>query len=140
MHKDNTLPIYSAAAGNEGCHLYGYRIVQLKRHYHEKSVEEKLAMNEDNRFLLLSFFLSFILLSDVNQCFIKVFRETMKELGLKEPTPKKYFNAFLLDEGKRREEASRMAYNTQFYLLHERDAEKYRSKRSRVRGIMFHRT
>ena len=71
-------------------------------------------MNEDNRFLLLSFFLSFILLSDVNQCFIKVFRETMKELGLKEPTPKKYFNAFLLDEGKRREEASRMAYNTQF--------------------------
>lgn len=115
FQKENTLPLFSGAiAANEACPFYCYRIIKLKQTYHLKSDREKLEMSPDNCFLLLSLFLNSILLSDINKCFKKVFNEQIKALALKPPAPKRYFKAFLQDEGKVRERLAREAYGRLF--------------------------
>lgn len=115
FQRDNALFLFSGAiAANEACPLYARRIIQIKSTYHLNTEEEKILFSQENRFLLLSLFLNTILLSDINNCFKKVFEETMKELAIKPPIPKKHFNTFIQDPGKCREYAARIAYNTLF--------------------------
>ena len=52
------------AAFNNQCHLYALFAARIKKDYKEKSEEEKLAKTEKNRFLHLSFFLSYTFLTD----------------------------------------------------------------------------
>lgn len=114
--KDNTLPLYSVNAFNEGCHMYCYRVLKLKRTTTLNSVNSSLERTDDNRFLLLSFFLSTVLLANKADGFKKVFFEAMKELGLDAPKgyPKKLFKAFIADKDKIREDAARKSYHTVF--------------------------
>lgn len=104
----NTLPFYSCRAFNEGCHLYSRQIIQLKNKPEETLTEE------EQRFLHLTFFLSFILLADM-KLFIKTIKNAMEVLQLQAPLPHKQFDLFLLDEGKRRETASRIALNKIYF-------------------------
>ena len=115
FERDDALFLFSGAiAANEACPLYARRIIQVKSTYHLKTAEERLLFTPDNRFLLLSLFLNTILLSDINNCFRKVFEKTMQDLGIKPLLPQKHFHSFLQDEGKSRERASRLAYNQLF--------------------------
>lgn len=131
--KSDTLPLYSVNAFNEGCHLYCYRVLQLKRTGALHSLENCLEHTDNNRFLLLSFFLSSVLLANQSMGFEKVFFQTMKELGLKRPEgySKKTFRAFVLDEKKIRENAARQAYHAVF--------QKYMQKVfTEEKGALFH--
>ncbi len=115
FERDDALFLFSGAiAANEACPLYAYRIIKIKRGYDLKTTDEKLEFTKENCFLLLSLFLNTILLSDINNCFIKVFGQAIEKLKIDPPTPKKHFKTFLLDEGKYRETASRAAYNVLF--------------------------
>lgn len=105
---------------NNQCHLYSLRGAQIQVLYSNKTDEEKSAQTEENRFLHLSLFLSHTLASDTN-LMVKMVRKAMKEMEQEAPkfarkTPLTYdpFETFLLDAGRCREKASRMALNEVF--------------------------
>jgi len=100
-------------AFNNQCHLYTFKAAQLMRAYPYKTEEEKLAKTEENRFLHLSVFLSFPLLSNT-ALFIKTVQKSLSEMHESSVVPRKKFITFLRDEGRCRENASRDALNAIF--------------------------
>src|SRR5947209_10399289 len=52
------------AAFNNQCHLYALFAAKIRDHYRTKSLDEKLAKTQENRFLHLSFLLSYFFLTE----------------------------------------------------------------------------
>ena len=61
---DDGFPFIDPAAFNNQCHLYSLFAAKIKKNYKEKTAEEKLAKTQENRFLHLSFLLSYTFLTD----------------------------------------------------------------------------
>lgn len=62
--ENDGFPFIDPAAFNNQCHLYSLFAARIKQSYKEKSKEEKLGQTQENRFLHLSFLLSYAFLTD----------------------------------------------------------------------------
>lgn len=92
------------------CHLYALRAAAIKRSYQSRSNEQKLLHTEENRFLHLSFFLSFTFISDKKPLYALV-NKTAQELKIKLPHPEKKFRLIVLDSQGEIGRAARIALN-----------------------------
>ncbi len=116
-HKDGFCLI-DPRAYNDQCHLYALRAAQIKASYHNKSKKERLARTQENRFLHLSIFLSFILAFDTNlmhKTVLTAMQKIKAEIPkFKETLDALKFETFLIDKGNYREKASRASLNVVF--------------------------
>lgn len=110
--KQKAFVLIDPMATNDQCHLYALKTALIMRNYATLNEENRLARTEDNRFLHLSFFLSYAIFSDVRDA-IALFQKAMKEMNLRSSTPKA-FTQFLRDEGFPRRNAARKALNDYF--------------------------
>lgn len=113
LTKKDALFLIDPMASNNQCHLYSLRAAQIMKDYRYTSGKEKLAKTEENRFLHLSFFISYSLMKDTT-LFVQAVQRAIAEMGEKIPSPKRIFNDFLRDDGKYRERSSRIALNRLF--------------------------
>lgn len=111
--EDACYPLLSPAAFNNQCHVYSLITAKLVQGYVEKSEEEKSAQTEDNRFLHLSFFLSFTFLTE-RPLLLQVIKKASEKENLELPQPLKTFDLFLKDHGGNFIHASRLALNSAF--------------------------
>lgn len=116
LSKKDCLPILDPSAMNNQCHLYTLKAAQLMRDYPKKTEEEKMAKNDDNLFLNLTFFLSKPFIND-KAVFIEIVKQALKEMGKEEneiPGGREKFFTFLMDKKNEREKAARYALNQLF--------------------------
>jgi hypothetical protein len=112
LMKKKAYVLIDPMATNDQCHLYALKTALIMRSYMVISEENRLARSEDNRFLHLSFFLSYAIFSDARDA-IALFQKAMKEMNIRSSTPKA-FTQFLRDEGFPRRNAARKALNDYF--------------------------
>lgn len=113
LSKKDAFILLNPMAFNNQCHLYALRAAQIKKMYAQKTEAEKMERNEENRFIHLSFFLTYSLITDTN-FYIQGVEKALKEMGVKKVGSRKQFTAFLRDEGRGRERASRTSLNQTF--------------------------
>lgn len=93
---DDGFPFIDPAAFNNQCHLYSLLAARIKKNYKEKTAEEKLAKTQENRFLHLSFLLSYTFLTDRRLLCQTIERAASKgEISL--PISKEHFDDFVKD-------------------------------------------
>lgn len=94
--ENDGFPFIDPAAFNNQCHLYSFFASKIKAGYKTKTGEEKLAKTEENRFLHLSFLLSYTFLTDRNLLCQAI--ETAASKGeVILPQNKKFFYDFVKD-------------------------------------------
>ncbi len=111
LTRNRAFVLIDPMAFNNQCHLYALRVTKIQKKYQGMTEEDKCAMNEENRFLHLSMFLSFSL-SDTRNL-VTVVKRAMDELSISKMF-KKPFKNFLLDQGNCRQKAARIALNQLF--------------------------
>ena len=100
-------------AFNNQCHLYALMAAQIRAGYSQKSPEEKQERSEENRFIHLSIFLNYALLSKSRKkLFVRTVHRAIKEMQAVLPTTRKKFFAILKHDG--RERVTRLALNRVF--------------------------
>ena len=115
-HK-NAILMLDPRAFNKQCHLYALKAVQISRTYHQKSEEEKMAQNKENRFLHLGFSLNYAFRDKEN--YVQTILSTLGMMNIyrgSDKLPMRHFIHFLKDEYGQREKASRQAFNQVFKM------------------------
>lgn len=84
------------SAFNNQCHLYALFAAKRRNHYKVQSIEEKLAKTPENRFLHLSFLLSFIFLNE-RKLLCQAIELAAKQDNIILPSNRKLFNEFVKD-------------------------------------------
>jgi hypothetical protein len=106
-------PFIDPVAFNNQCHLYSYLASKIKASYKTKSSEDKLARTEENRFLHLSFLLSYTFLTDRNVlCQAIATAANTGEVAL--PKNQKQFYDFVKDNGGTLIRTARLSLNGVF--------------------------
>ena len=113
LTEKDTFYLIDPMALNNQCHLYSLRAAQIRKKYPGKTEKEKMERNEENRFLHLSFFITFSILPDTG-LLMDVVKKALREMKEKPPVPVVHFKTFLRDDGRCREKASRIALNQVF--------------------------
>lgn len=110
---DDGFPFIDPAAFNNQCHLYSFLASKIKIDYMAKSDEEKIAKTEENRFLHLSFLLSYTFLMDRNLLCQAI--ETAASKGeIVLPENKKLFYDFVKDSSGTLIRTARLSLNDVF--------------------------
>lgn len=107
LSSKNGFFLIDPAANNNQCHLYALRAAQIMRNYDTRST---LARSDENRFLHLSLFLSYPLISE-SSFFLKAASLATKEMG---EIFDENFSTFLMDEKGDRKNAARFSLNRLF--------------------------
>jgi hypothetical protein len=84
------------AAFNNQCHFYALFSAKIRNHYKTKSLEEKLAKTQENRFLHLLFLLSFTFLNE-RRLLCEAIRLAANQDKIALPANQKLFNDFIKD-------------------------------------------
>lgn len=113
LEKKDSFFLLDPVSFTNQCHLFSLKAARLLKGFSEKSTEQKLERSEENRFLHLSLFLSYSFINNPN-LYVSVVKEALKTSGIQAPKPNKKFFLFLMDEGKYREKATRIALNDLF--------------------------
>lgn len=92
----DAFPIIDPAAFNNQCHLYAMMAAKIKETFKQNSNEEKLAYTDQNRFLHLSFILSYTFINERN-LICKLVDKAEKDGMLAQPKQKKLFQLFVKD-------------------------------------------
>ena len=111
--ENDGFPFIDPAAFNNQCHLYALFAAKIKKGYKEKTDEEKAAKTEENRFLHLSFLLSYTFLTDRN-LLLDVINAASKKDQIQLPQPEKLFTLFAKDSDGKLIRASRACLNDVF--------------------------
>lgn len=112
--RDNDgFPFIDPVAFNNQCHLYSFFATRIKKDYKGKTDGEKLAQTQDNRFLHLSFLLSYIFV--INRPLLGQAIEVAAKKGeIVLPTDQRLFYEFVKDIGGHLTRAARQSLNELF--------------------------
>lgn len=116
--QNDGFPLIDPAAFNNQCHLYALFAYEAKKTYKSTTLEEKLAQSQENRFLHLSFLLSYAFIKDANvlvKCLKKELASDENNLQLfKDERSKTSFTAFVKDSNAILRSAARKSLNELF--------------------------
>lgn len=119
-HNDGFCLIDPAAFNNQ-CHMYALFAYEAKKKYKSKTMEDKLAQNQENRFLHLSFLLSYAFIKDSNVMVNSLKKELLSHDESKhlfdDEKSKTSFTAFVKDSSAVLRKAARKSLNEVFKEL-----------------------
>lgn len=114
LTENDGFPFIDPAAFNNQCHIYAYMASKIKLNYKEKTIQEKLDYNEENRFLHLSFILSYTFLTDRTLLMKSIQSLLLKGEVVIPEEDKKSFYSFIKDHGGLLVRTARTALNRLF--------------------------
>lgn len=97
--ENDGFPFIDPAAFNNQCHLYSLLAGKIKSTYKTKSHAEKLAKTEENRFLHLSFLLSYTFLTDRKNVLCRAIKAAASKGEVVLPNNTEVFYDFVKDSG-----------------------------------------